>query len=107
VDIVFICLNERVKTLRIVKDKDAAREFRWSCVSDKPELIDATLTGTDADGRALELSAKVDGDVITETWLGGDVVYPVEIDPTVTQPMGSLGMVLRPPGRPCSRQSAP
>lgn len=104
VDIVFICLNERVKTLRIVKDSKAAREFTWSCVSDKPELIDATLIGTDAAGRALELTAKIDGETITETWSGKTVVrdqatrikslsdevtYPVEIDPTVSYEVGA------------------
>jgi hypothetical protein len=99
-DIVFKCLNERVKTLRILRDADAPKTFEWRCESDKPELIDSTLTGTDAAGNRLELSSEVDGDVIRETWTGNikvrldaatrikslsdAVAYPVEIDPTVT-----------------------
>lgn len=88
-DIVFKCLNQRVKTLRILRDANAPRTFEWSVISDKPELIDSTLTGTDAAGNQLELVSKADGDVITETWSGetkdkAAVVYPVEIDPSVT-----------------------
>lgn len=88
-DIVFKCLNERVKTLRILRDDKAPRTFDWAVTSDKPELIDSTLTGTDAAGNQLELVSKADGDVITETWSGetkdkAAVVYPVEIDPSVT-----------------------
>lgn len=82
-DIVFKCLNDRVKTLRILHDENAPKTFEWRFWSDKPELIDATLTGMDATGKALDLTATVDGDVIIETWAGGDVAYPVEIDPTV------------------------
>lgn len=93
-DIVIKCFNERVKTVRILHDADAPRTFEWQYESDRPELIDSTLTGTDAAGNQLELSSEVDGDSIREAWLGtaivplmGDsanVVYPVEIDPTVT-----------------------
>lgn len=89
-DIVFKCLNQRVKTLRILHDENAPRTFDWAVVSDKPELIDSTLFGTDAAGNQLELFATVDGDTITETWDGETqdktpVVYPVEIDPTVNE----------------------
>lgn len=98
-DIVFKCLNQRVKTLRILRDADAPREFAWQVDSDKPDLIDSTLFGTDAAGNQLELVATVNGAVITETWTGkakvilnpatrirtlsDAVAYPVEIDPTV------------------------
>lgn len=98
-DIVFKCLNQRVKTLRILRDADAPREFAWQVDSDKPDLIDSTLFGTDAAGNQLELVATVNGAVITETWTGkakvildpatrirslsDGVTYPVEIDPTV------------------------
>ena len=96
-DIVFKCLNERVKTLRILRDDKAPRTFDWAVTSDKPELIDSTLRGTDAAGNRLVLSSTVTGGVINESWDGtatdgsvprghGDVVavvYPVEIDPTV------------------------
>lgn len=87
-DIVFKCLNQRVKTLRILHDENAPRTFEWTVASDKPELIDSTLFGKDAAGRQLELVASVDGSTITETWSGETqdkmpVVYPVEIDPTV------------------------
>lgn len=99
-DIVFKCLNERVKTLRILRDDKAPRTFDWTVTSDKPELIDSTLRGTDATGNELELSSELDGDVIRETWTGktkiildpatrikslsDEVSYPVEIDPTVS-----------------------
>jgi hypothetical protein len=98
-DIVFKCLNQRVKTLRILRDANAPRTFDWQVESDKPELIDSTLTGNDATGNDLELVATVDGDVVHEEWTGktkviadpatrikslsDDVIYPVDIDPTV------------------------
>lgn len=98
-DIVFQCLNQRVKTLRLLRDAHAPRSFEWAVVSDKPELIDSTLIGTDAAGNPLELVATVNGAVVTETWTGkakvildpatrirslsDGVTYPVEIDPTV------------------------
>lgn len=82
-DIVFKCLNDRVKTLRILHDANAPRTFEWEVESDKPELVDSTLTGTDAAGNQLELSAVTNGNVISETW-DGVGTYPVEIDPSVT-----------------------
>lgn len=98
-DIVFKCLNQRVKTLRILRDDKAPRTFDWAVVSDKPELIGTMLVGRDAAGSPLDLSSSVDGDVIHETWTGktkvildpatrirsrsDEVTYPVEIDPTV------------------------
>jgi len=88
-DIVFKCLNDRVKTLRILHDADAPRTFDWSVTNTKSELIDSDLVGADAAGNRLELASHVDGETIIETWNGltqndAEVVYPVEIDPTVT-----------------------
>lgn len=92
VDIVFVCLNDRVKTLRIVKDAKAAREFMWLCESDESgtdKVVD-TLFGTDANGKELDLKTSSE-DIdktsrrITEAWTASDDnQYPVEIDPTVT-----------------------
>lgn len=95
-DIVFKCLNERVKTLRILHDENAPRTFDWTVASDKPELIDSTLFGTDAAGNQLELFGTIDGDVFIETWNGitqndAAVVYPVEIDPDVTATISTGG----------------
>lgn len=82
-DIVFKCLNQRVKTLRILRDANAPRTFEWQVDSDRPELVDSTLTGTDANGNQLELSAVTNGNVISETW-DGVGSYPVTIDPDIT-----------------------
>lgn len=95
-DIVFRCLNDRVKTLRILHDENAPRTFDWTADSDKPELIDSTLFGTDAAGNQLELFGTIDGDVFIETWNGitqndAAVVYPVEIDPDVTATISTGG----------------
>ena len=95
-DIVFRCLNERVKTLRILRDENAPRTFDWTISHDTAgkNKIDEAIFGTDATGNQLELTSELSGPgfgtyLITETWTGETqdktpVVYPVEIDPTVT-----------------------
>lgn len=106
VDIVFRILPLRVKTLRIVKEENAARTFEWFCEHDLDgrDKVDDTLTGVDAAGNRLDLS--VEASPIDETsfrmaeaWSGqvalrdpttriktlsDKVTYPVEIDPTVS-----------------------
>lgn len=99
-DIVFIILPQRVKTLRILKSATAPRVFEWDCRIDSghEDKIDTDLFGTDASGKELELScSKVDNSYI-ETWTGkvkvrdlvtrikslsDEVQYPIEIDPTI------------------------
>lgn len=96
-DIVFKCLNERVKTLRILHDENAPRTFEWMTQDDilrGRNFIVNELSGADADGKALTLTCEATqidraSFRVTETWSGETqdktpVVYPVEIDPTVT-----------------------
>ena len=96
-DIVFKCLNDRVKTLRILHDEKAPRTFEWMTQDDilhGRDLIVNELVGTDADGKSLALTCEATqidraSFRVTETWNGETqdktpVVYPVEIDPTVT-----------------------
>lgn len=96
-DIVFKCLNERVKTLRILRDDKAPRTFDWMTQDDilrGRDFIVNELVGTDSDGKALTLTCEVTqidraSFRVTETWTGETqgktaAVYPVEIDPSVT-----------------------
>lgn len=96
-DIVFKCLNDRVKTLRILHDENAPRTFEWMTEDDilrGRDLIVNELSGTDADGKSLTLTCEATqidraSFRVTETWTGETqdktpVVYPVEIDPSVT-----------------------
>jgi len=106
VDIVFKILPSRVKTLRIVKDSAASRQFEWLCEydADGAKYIDNSLSGTDSRSQPLDLQCDVreltaNSSRIVETWSGlikvrdrktrvkslsDNVEYPVAIDPTVT-----------------------
>lgn len=97
-DIVFQVLPNCVKTLRIVKDAKAARDFEWTCTHDAvgKEKIGAVLFGRDAAGLELDLAIKHEDidertTLVTESWSGNvkmrnpetriktlsaDVVYP-------------------------------
>lgn len=105
-DIVFQCHSQRVKTLRVLKNADAPKVFRWRCEYDNEgqEKILPHLFGTDAMGDSLELELKIEEggkshQFVEEIWTGRvkkitdlatriksystDVAWPVSIDPTV------------------------
>lgn len=111
VHIVFICLPERVKTLRVIQGDTAAREFVWRCETDDAgsDKINDELIGFDAAGLRLDLQSTVraigkNQQEITESWSGlvkvkdpatrmmslsEEATYPVVIDPTVTYKVGA------------------
>jgi len=105
-DIVFYVLADRVKTLRIIRQANAPRQFVWLCEYDNEgkKSVGESIHGKDARGRRLDLTVstqEIDSQShhVIETWSGlvkqrdaitrvkslsSDVDYPVEIDPTVS-----------------------
>lgn len=100
IDIEFVVLDGRVKTLRTIKDAAAAKSCQWR-VEHGPESAHRVrdgLRGRDAAKRELDLSRSQDGNIVTETWSGktkvrdpitrvkslsDEVAWPVVVDPTV------------------------